>query len=79
MNQYIPIVIAALIIAPAVLFANDNKISHSDKQVKSMTVAQFKGDCIRMKGTLSYADKQWTCTGKDTEKGLKSIPVKLPQ
>lgn len=79
MNQYIPVVIAGLMLAPAILLASENKISQSDKLVKSMTVAQFKGDCLRMKGTLSYDDKQWTCTGKNTEKGLTSIPVKLPQ
>jgi len=79
MNQYIPVILVALMIAPAVLFANDNKIDQSDKQLKNMTVAQFKGGCIRMKGKLSYDNKQWTCTGKDTEKGLTSIPVKLPK
>jgi hypothetical protein len=72
------ILLAALLI-PTVAVANDNKISQSNKQLKNMTVAQFKGDCIRMRGMLSYSDKQWTCTGKDTEKGLTSIPVKLPQ
>jgi len=68
-----------LILFATPVFANENKITQSDKQLKNMTVAQFKGDCIRMKGKLSYDDKQWTCTGKDTEKGLISIPVKLPK
>jgi hypothetical protein len=68
-----------LILFATPVFANENKISQSDKQLKNMTVAQFKGDCIRMRGMLSYHDKQWTCTGKDTEKGLTSIPVSLPK
>ena len=76
MKYYVPLIMM-LLATP--VFANDNKIAQSDKQLKNMTVAQFKGDCIRMKGKLSYDDKQWTCTGKDTEKGLTSIPVKLPK
>lgn len=79
MKYYIPLALSALMIGSVTLGATENKISHADKQVKNMSVAQFKGNCIRMKGTLSYENKQWTCNGKDTEKGLKSIPVKLPQ
>lgn len=79
MKYYIPLAAALLMIGTVIVGATENKISHADKQVKSMTVAQFKGDCLRMKGSLSYEDKQWTCTGKSTEKGLASMPVKLPQ
>ena len=78
MKHYIPLAVSLLMIGSVTLGATENKISHADKQVKSMTVAQFKGECIRMRGTLSYEDKQWTCNGKDTE-GLKSMPVKLPK
>lgn len=79
MKYYIPLTLSLLMIGSVTLGASENKISQNDKQLKNMTVAQFKGDCIRMRGTLSYENKQWTCNGKDTEKGLKSIPVKLPQ
>jgi hypothetical protein len=73
------IVVMALLIAPVISNANDNKISQSDKEVKSMTVAQFKGECMRMKGMLSYENKQWVCNGKSIDDGLTSIPVKLPK
>ena len=73
------ILVAALLIVPTVSNANENKIAQSDKEVKSMSVAQFKGECMRMKGMLSYENKQWVCNGKSVDDGLTSIPVKLPK
>jgi hypothetical protein len=73
------IAVVALLIAPAVSNANENKIAHSEKSVKSMTVAQFKGECMRMRGMLSYENKQWVCNGKSVDDGLTSMPVMLPK
>jgi hypothetical protein len=56
-----------------------DKISHGEKEVKDMTVSQFKGDCLRMKAILTFEDGQWICTGKSKDEGLTSMPLKLPK
>lgn len=79
MKYYIPLAASILMIGSVVTGATENKISHAEKSVKTMTVAQFKGECMRMKGMLSYENKQWVCNGKSVDSGLTSMPVALPK
>jgi hypothetical protein len=71
------LLIGLLLATPAI--ADENKIGQDDKLLKGVTVAQFKGDCLRMGSKLSYNEGQWTCTGKSSDKGLTSIPIALPK
>ena len=46
----------------------------------AIKLAEFKGDCMRMKGTLKYENNRWAChASKESDPGLVSIPVYYPR
>jgi hypothetical protein len=48
-------------------------------ETTAKTIAEFKGDCFRMNGTLKFEEGQWVCVAKKQIDGLVSLPLYLPK
>jgi len=78
---FISIVTALSIGFLAMLPLAAKSVKAEDKiDLSPLTLAEFKGNCLRMKGMLKYENDQWACHAKTkSEEGLTPLPVFYPK